>query len=129
MKRATKKTNVEPTTQDVLNAVSKFATRVEERFDGIDARFDGIDGRLSGHDKRFESLEEDVAYLKRNMVTKIYLDERVGELRGDITELVHKEDKKFVELVHTLEDKEVLSEEDAVRILGMPPFGLGQAAH
>ncbi|PIR45090.1 MAG: hypothetical protein COV10_01010 [Candidatus Vogelbacteria bacterium CG10_big_fil_rev_8_21_14_0_10_51_16] len=104
---------------DLLEAVGKLAQNVEGRFDSVDKRFDGLEDRVGG-------LEEDVSYLKRNMVTKVYLDERIGDVRGDITELVHRADRKFTELVHTLEDKDVLSEGDAVRILGMPPFPLGQ---
>ena len=107
------KKNPEPKNSEILETINNFATYVEKRFDK--------------HDKRFDSLEEGVSFLKRNMVTKIHLDERIGEFRGDITELVYKGDRKFVELVHTLENKETPPEEDTVRILSMPPFPLGQA--
>ena len=116
----------EPTTREiqkdvhnVLVAVNKFATHVEKRFDAVE-------GDIRSLKEEFGGLKEDVGFLKRNMVTKIYLDEKIGDLRGDITELVHKEDRKFVALIHLLEDKDVLSEEDAVNILNMPPFPLSR---
>ena len=137
----------EPTTREiqkdvhnVLVAVNKFATHVEKRFDavegdirslkeefgGLKEEFGGLKEEFGGLKEEFGGLKEDVGFLKRNMVTKIYLDEKIGDLRGDITELVHKEDRKFVALIHLLEDKDVLSEEDAVNILNMPPFPLSR---
>ncbi len=121
-----KKNQKEPTlaelradVHDVFEAVGSLAGLTHTRFEAVGKRFDAVD-------KRLDTVEEDVAFLRRNMINKIYLDERIGDLRGDITELVHREDRKFIELVHILESKEILSEEETVHILSMPPFPLGQ---
>ena len=126
MKKATKKskTEKEPTLREIR-------ADIRDVFDAVGKLIECTathDKRFDSHDRRFDAIEEDVSYLKRNMVTKIYLDEKNGELRGDISELVYKEDRKFVELVHILENKNILSEEDTVRILSMPPFPLGHAS-
>lgn len=129
------KKNSEPKNSEILEAINNFATYVEKRFDKQDERFDKQDERFDKQDKRFdaqdkksEARDEDLAFLKRNMVTKIYLDEKNGELRGDISELMYKGNRKFIELVHILENKNILSEEDSLRILSMPPFPLGQTS-
>lgn len=122
MKRDAKRNALKeaPTTRDVLVAVSKLADHMESRFDGLENRMGNVEKKVDGLEKKMDGLE-------KKMVTKAYLDEKIGDLRGDITQLVHKEDRKFTALVHLLEDKDVLSEEDAVRILRMPPFELGRS--
>ena len=62
----------EPTNQDILDAMSSYATNVEGRF---------------------SSIESDLGELKKGMsqvVTKNYLDEKLADLRGDLVVLVRK---------------------------------------
>lgn len=59
----------EPTIGDVLEAINEFAGHTEKRFDGIETRLTGVEKRLTS--------------VEATMVTKDYLDEKLGELRGE----------------------------------------------
>ncbi len=56
------------------------------------------------------------------MVTKSYLDDKLADLKGDLTVLMRKEDTKLKALVEILAEKKVLNEEDKKRIFTMEPF-------
>ena len=65
----------EPTNQDILQAIGVFSNTV---------------------DKRLNTIES-------TMVTKDYLDEKLADLRGDLTILIRKEDTKLKTLVEVLQ--------------------------
>ena len=50
------------------------------------------------------------------------MDEKLGDLKGDLVVLMRKEDKKLTELVNVLKERHIISEEDVKRVLGMEPF-------
>lgn len=56
------------------------------------------------------------------MVTKDYLDEKLGDLRGDLTVLIRKEDNKVKALVEVLVEKKVLNKTDQKKIYSLEPF-------
>jgi len=105
----------EITHQDILEAVNKFATSVDKRFDGVDKRFDGVD-------KRFDGLESRVTKIEATMVTKDYLDDKLGDLKGDIVILMRKEDRKLQYLIDILHKRKVISDQEVKQILSMQPF-------
>jgi archaellum component FlaC len=107
--------NNEPTIGDVLSAINEFATSVENRFQGIEGKFESIDTKLDGIDKRLNKVEA-------LMVTKDYLDDKLADLRGDLVVLTRKEDAKLITLVGMLTEKNIISVEDAKKIMSMEPF-------
>jgi septal ring factor EnvC (AmiA/AmiB activator) len=65
----------EPTMQDVIETIDKFATITAERFDKIDKRFEAIDRRFDKIDKRLEkietrldNIEEDIDVMKHTLI-------------------------------------------------------------
>ena len=92
----------------VLEAIGNFSNKVDQRFDGIDRRFDGLEQRLTK--------------VEATMVTKDYLDDKLADLRGDLTVLMRKEDTKLNALVEIMKDKKLLNEEEAQKVLSMVPF-------
>jgi len=105
----------EITHKDILGAVNKFATSVDKRFDGVDKRFDGVD-------KRFDGLESRVTKIEATMVTKDYLDDKLGDLKGDLVILMRKEDRKLQSLIDILYKRKVISAQEVKQILSMQPF-------
>ena len=112
----------EPTIHDVLDAVNGFATSVEGRFNVIDQRFEQIDQRFEQIDQRFEQIDQRFGRIESTMVTKDYLDEKIADLRGDLVVLIRKEDKKFSALIDVLKYRQVISNDEATKILSMEPF-------
>jgi len=98
----------EPTNGEILDAINSFATKTEQRFQGIEGRFEGIDGRLQGIDEHFQGIEQHLTRIEANMVTKSYLDEKIGDLRGDMVQLVRKEDGKVNAVVDALDEEKIL---------------------
>ncbi len=70
----------------------------------------------------FEELEQDVNHIKNVMVTKDYLDNKLVDLRGDLTVLMRKEDTKLKTLIEILLERNVLNKTDAERVLNLEPF-------
>ena len=91
----------ESTIYEVLSAVNEFATNVEGRFNKID--------------KRLTKIES-------TMVTKEYLDEKLSDLRGDLTILIRKEDTKLKTVIDILFEKKIFTEADKKRVLTLEPF-------
>ena len=56
------------------------------------------------------------------MVTKEYLDNKLGDLRGDLVILTRKEDRKLGVLVDELLERKVIDQDAARRIFSMEPF-------
>ncbi len=102
---------VKEATGQILEAIGVFSNKTEERFNKLEGRMDGVEGRLTK--------------IEANMVTKDHLDEKLSDLKGDLSILVRKEDKKLAELVKVLEEHKVLSAQDVKRILAMEPFPQG----
>src|SRR3989338_1391071 len=94
--------------EDILSTINTFAQHTEERFTGIEKRLNGVESRLTT--------------VETTMVTKDYLDEKLGDLRGDFTVLMRKEDRKLNVLVEELVKYKVLPMESAQHILNMEPF-------
>jgi esterase/lipase len=89
--------NQEPTISDVLEAIGDFSSKVDERF------------------KRIES----------QMVTKEYLDDKMINLKADLTVVMRKEDHKLEALTKLLASKKVITDDDAKSILALEPFPQG----
>ena len=66
-------------------------------------------------DERFSSIEH-------RMVTKDYLDDKIGSLRGELVVLTRREDAKLASLVEELYSEESLSAAGRKTVLGMEPF-------
>ena len=91
----------EVTTNELLEAINIFSSNVDERFD---------------------RLENRVTKIEATMVTKDYLDEKLGDLRGDIVVMLRKGDRKLGALIAELLTRKLLDEDAAKRILAMEPF-------
>lgn len=85
----------EPTIADVLESVRDLSIHVDSRIDGLE--------------KDLGILKDDVGTLKATMVTKDYLDDKLGDLKGDMVGLVRKEYDKTERLVGILEEDRVIS--------------------
>jgi len=106
----------EVSNKDILDAMNAFAQSVQERFEQIDQRFEQIDQRFEQIDQRFEQidqrfegLEGQVTRMGSQMVTKDYLDDKLGDLRGNIT-------IKFNALTDAIECHDILSSSEVTAI-------------
>jgi archaellum component FlaC len=107
----------EPTIGDVLKAVQAQEARTDQRFDDVlDAvnkgftdvqeQFVGVQGQITGIQGQIDGLKQEVTEIKAVMVTKDYLDEKLG-----------RQDGKINALINTLEKKAVITTEDKTAIL------------
>ncbi len=94
--------------QEILEAIGAFAEQVDARFMGMDQRFDKIESRLT--------------HVEATMVTKSYLDDKLGDLKGDMVALIRKEDQKMNRLIGVLAEKAVVTPTEANDVLSFRPF-------
>ena len=124
----------------ILKSISDLSEKFDKRTDGIEKKTDGILGLVGevleavGHfsdktEQRLVALEGDmsglkgdVAGIRSDMVTRDYLDEKLWDLKGDLTVLIRKEDHKLAQLVNILETRKVISAADVATVFAMEPF-------
>ena len=93
---------------EILEAIHAFAEVVGRRFESIDTRLESMDSRLT----KVES----------QMVTKDYLDKKLGVLKGDLVTLPGKVDTKLCVFVEEMVKEGSLKRKTADSILAMEPF-------
>lgn len=86
---------------DLGEAMQDFATSVDERFNAVD--------------KNFKEM-------KATMVTKDYLDDRLGLHKGIFDQLLRKEDEKVDDVIGVLEKRKTISHVEARALLVKSPF-------
>lgn len=119
----------QPTNQDILNAVATLDAKVNTLNTKVSVLatnqqdlVETINDFSTHVDKRFDALEGRVTKIESTMVTKDYLDEKMADLRGDLTVLIRKEDTKVKALVDLLVERNVLEEPDRKKLFSMEPF-------
>lgn len=127
---------MEPTSQDILEAIQTFAGDIDKRFDLVDKRFDLVDQRFVDIEHHLGSSEKDIGTIKSDigsmksdiisiksrMVTKDYLDDKIADLRGDLVLLARKGNTKLSILVEDLVAQKSLDPVIARKILALEPF-------
>lgn len=101
--------------QDVLEVISTFATHTEEEFADVKHEMGVIKQDVN-------CLKQDVNQIKASIVTKAYLDDKLADLRGDLTNYDRKQDKKVDFLARTLERKKLLTTKEADAVILMSAF-------
>jgi chromosome segregation ATPase len=115
--------------RDILDTVNAFANHTEEQFAEIKQEIGGIKQEIGvikqeigGIKQEIGGIKQDVTQIKATMVTKAYLDDKLADLRGDLTIYDRKQDKKVDFLTQTLAGKKVLTSKEADAIVAMSPF-------
>ena len=93
--------------QNATEATHTLAQHMDESFAKVDERLTALDGRL----KRVEP----------QAVTRSYLDEKLGVLKGDLVTSVKKSDQKVDRVVTVLEKRKVLTAID-IKEIQAPAF-------
>ena len=106
---------------------------VDKKFDGVDKKFDGVDKKFDKVDKRFDEVDErldkmgirlhkvevNVDQIKKKMVTKEELDEKLEEMRNWIIIARRKENERVDALIALLQGKGMVAEKEARTLLQM----------
>lgn len=106
--------------QEVDDAISRDVSPVFQEifrhFDDIDQRFDGIAQRFDGIEGRFEGVFGRLQRLEALMVTKDYLDDKLGDLRadlrGEMIERSQRSDDRFDRLLTVLNRQKVINQHE-----------------
>ncbi|MDO8626619.1 MAG: hypothetical protein Q7K39_04205 [Candidatus Magasanikbacteria bacterium] len=72
--------------------------------------------------EKIEKLDNRLTKVESQMVTKEYLDKKLGNLKGDLVVLTRKEDNKLNKLVEILGNKKVLIKSETSKITSLEPF-------
>lgn len=71
-------------------------------------------------DLKRSATKEDLAQQKHELLSEI--DDKLANLKGDLTILMRKEDRKLVGLIGLLRKKSVLTDDETKGLMGMEPF-------
>lgn len=95
---------------------------VEDRLEAVEGHLSGVEGRLTSVENHLGSLDSRLQHLEDIVVTKDYLDERLGIIKGKDFE-IHKQLKmNSVTIVAELRRKKIIGPKRANTILAMQPF-------
>jgi predicted nucleic acid-binding Zn-ribbon protein len=116
---------------EILQAINKFATRVEENFTevkqdikDIKKRVTNLETKVSSIETRVGSLETDTKSIRSQMVTKSYLDDKLSDLHGETIKLTKQTNNKVVSLANHLHNEESLSTNSLKQVIALPPFAV-----
>lgn len=109
---------------EVLEAVHLLAEQMDKRFEQVNERFEQVNERFESTDSRVATMDSMLKSITSQMVTKHYLDDKLADLRGDLTLLTHKEDDKLLALVELLYGKRLMTEEERKHIKALQPFAI-----
>ncbi len=108
--------------RDILDTVNAFANHTEEQFAEIRQEIGGIKQEIGGIKQEIGGIKQDITQIKATMVTKAYLDDKLADMRGDLTINDRKQDKKVDFLTRTLESKKIITAKEADAVVAMSPF-------
>ena len=114
--------NSEPTISDVLSAVGGVMEAIGEFSNKVDGRFERVESDITGMKSDITGMKSDIVGIKNQMVTKAYMDDKIINLKADLTIVMRKEDHKLEALTRLLAAKKVITKDDAEGILSLEPF-------
>ncbi|MBI5135680.1 hypothetical protein HZA86_05640 [Candidatus Uhrbacteria bacterium] len=103
-----------------LKLIGQEVAKVIE--DNVNPQFESANQQFKKIDGQFREVHQRLNKIEATMVTKDYLDEKLGDLRGDLVVLMRKEDTKLRSLVNILRSKNMLNDDDVKRLFTMEPF-------
>lgn len=103
-------------------AVKTGFDEVDGRFKKVETRIDAIEPKIVAIESKVGTIETNVAHIGASTVTKDYLDEKLFDVKGDMTALTRKEDRKVISVVTLLEKKKVFTRHEPDSILSLEPF-------
>ena len=95
--------------------MNKLETKIDEVLDAVHIFAENVD-------QRFEQVDQRLARVESQMVTKDYLDDKLADLRGDLTVSIRRVDAKDSALVNILERTEAITKDEMQEILALGPF-------
>ena len=111
----------EPTIQDVLEAVNAASSATEGRFSELKYEMGSMKSEMATKaDLATMATKADLNRLELKIIDA--MDEKLGDLKGDLIVLMRKEDKKVTALIGLLTERKIISMDDAKQLLGMEPF-------
>ncbi len=119
--------------EEILNLVKENHKEVLERFTNTDKETAGIKDLImdlagsivdfaNDTQENFDSIKEEFKSIRSIMVTKDYLDDKLGSLKGELVVAIKNEDRKLNLTVHKLESKKVFDSKDKHEIMAIELF-------
>ena len=99
---------------EILGAINDFSTAVDKRFADIESRM------ATKEDIKNMSTKQDLNIMQGKILDGV--DRKIGDMKGDLVVMMRGEDEKVTELITVLKNKQVLSTEEAERLLAINPF-------
>ena len=115
-------TAVENAKDEILDAINKFASDTEQRFQSVESRLDKVEDRFDRVDSRLDKVDNRLDRIESSMVTQSIFGQRIDSVEDRLLDIMRHADKKTTTLVQILHKKNVLSDDDVRELLGMPPF-------
>ncbi len=124
------------TTGEILEAINKFATHVEEQFSDIKTDINGIKTEMGVMKADITEMrtgmgemKKDMGVMNSGMATKDYIDRKFNNLKGDNVELIRKEDAKVDQVVTELDGHRILPKESIAAIKHFHVFPASPLIH
>lgn len=109
----------EVTTKDILEAVNTFAENVQGQLNDIKDDIGTLKSDVG-------TLKSDMRWVKATintqMVTKDYLDEKLGLNKGELVVAIKNEDNKVDKTIGKLHDKKIFNKEESEELIAIKPF-------
>lgn len=117
-------------TNDIMNFLQDHMVTREEfndRFGGLENKVEKLEKKVDSLDQKVDTLDQKIDSLdqkvNRNKLEILdAMDEKLAHLKYDLTNMMRGGDKKLVELIKILADKQVLDSDETSKLLQLHPF-------
>ena len=80
-----KQTNKEPTISEVLSAINDYSTKTDQKISELSLNTQEMRSDMQEMCSDMKEMRADIKRIDAIMVTKEYLDDKLADLRGDLT--------------------------------------------
>ena len=101
--------------KEILEAINVFSSAVDKQFGEIKSEMTEMKSEMT-------EMKSEMTEMKSVMVTKDFLQDQLGLLKGDLTVMMRGENKKIIALVEIMEKKQLLTRDEARAFYEMEPF-------
>ncbi|MEK7665957.1 MAG: hypothetical protein AAB337_03735 [Patescibacteria group bacterium] len=108
--------------KEILEAINVFSSAVDKQFGEIKSEMTEMKSEMTEMKSEMTEMKSEMTEMKSVMVTKDFLQDQLGLLKGDLTVMMRGENKKIIALVEIMEKKQLLTRDEARAFYEMEPF-------
>ncbi|MBI2475311.1 hypothetical protein HYV69_02690 [Candidatus Uhrbacteria bacterium] len=107
-------------TREEFSQLDAKVGQLDAKVGQLDAKVGQLDAKVGQLDAKVDGLDKKLNQTKLDLLDAI--DDKLGDLKGDLVVLMRKEDQKVNNLIQLLVNRKLISEKEAISLIEIRPF-------